>query len=260
LKKLQNISFIIILFFTGSYQLFAQSAPIDDENRRQFFYAGFGGGIAFPGGDLAERFGETGIASTGIHFKSYNNWLIGVDFDFFFGQNVKEDTILRHIGIFDGGTYHGSLIGTDGLLYIPDLGMRGFKLQIGGGKILPLLSPNPNSGLVLQGHVGFLQHKIRYYIQESGNVPQLNDEIKKGYDRLTNGISFSEFIGYQHFSDNKLINFSIGLEFTQALTQNRRTLNYDTMERDDTQRLDLMYAIKARWILPFYRRQSTSYY
>jgi hypothetical protein len=43
-------------------------------------------------------------------------------------------------------------------------------------------------------------------------VPQLKDDYKKAYDKLTYGPALSQFIGYSHFSDNRLYNYRIGFE------------------------------------------------
>ena len=67
-------------------------------------------------------------------------------------------------------------------------------------------------------------------------------------------MSFNPFIGYQHLSDNKLINFFVGVDFHYGLTQNRRTVNFDTGLPDTRQRTDLLLGIKAGWILPLYQR------
>lgn len=40
-----------------------------------------------------------------------------------------------------------------------------------------------------------------------GLCPRASSGIQKGYDRLTNGLALKEFIGYQHFSLNRRINF-----------------------------------------------------
>ncbi|MBA3901808.1 MAG: hypothetical protein H0X62_16670, partial [Bacteroidetes bacterium] len=117
---------------------------------------------------------------------------------------------------------------------------------------------NPNSGFFVLGGVGFLQHKVR--IENPGNAsPQIFGEYKKGYDRLTNGISTSQFIGYMFLSNNRLLNFFGGVEFVQGFTQNRR-FNYDNMDYDHTQRLDLLTGIKVGWVFPLYKKVPLKYY
>lgn len=106
---------------------------------------------------------------------------------------------------------------------------------------------------------GFLEHKIRIDVDKD-DVPELSGDYLKGYDRLTNGLALTEFIGYMHCGNNRLINFIFGFELTQAFTQNRRDFNFDQMKKDDNKRLDLLYGIKLGWFFPLYRHAATSYY
>jgi hypothetical protein len=90
--------------------------------------------------------------------------------------------------------------------------------------------------------------------------PQLAGDLKKGYDRLTNGPSVSEYFGYTYLSNNRLLNFFVGLECSQAFTKDRRIWDYQMMKPDDSQRLDLLYGLRAGWILPLYKRVPKAYY
>jgi hypothetical protein len=100
--------------------------------------------------------------------------------------------------------------------------------------------------------MGLFQHKIRIQDDPQVVVSSLAGDYKKGYDRLTNGLAITEFIGYQHFAKNRLINFYAGIELTQGFTQNRRDYNFDTFERDDAKRFDGLVGFKLGWVLPFY--------
>ena len=101
-----------------------------------------------------------------------------------------------------------------------------------------------------------LQHKIRI----EGAAPQLMGEYKKGYDRLSNGLALGEFIGYVHLGKNHFINFFAGFEIIEAFTKNRRSFNIDTIEKDDTKRLDILSGFKFGWIIPLYRRNADEFY
>ena len=92
------------------------------------------------------------------------------------------------------------------------------------------------------------------------NTPQVLDDYRKGYDRLTNGLSVSEFVGWQNFGDKSAYHFMIGFEFTQAWTKNRRTWDYATNTKLDNPRLDLLYTFKVAWFIPFRKREVTGYF
>lgn len=207
-----------------------------------------------PGGDLADRFGNN--SNIGITFlqKLKSNWLFGAEYDIIFGNNLVETGILDNLKTEDG-----VIIGEDGLAADVVLYERGFYTSLKVGKVLPVFNRNPNSGLMILLGGGLLQHKIRIDVANN-TAPQLTDETKKGYDRLTNGFAINQFIGYFNLSNNRLANFYVGVDITEAWTQNRRSYNYDTMMRDDTQRLDMLYGIRVGWIIPFYKRGSVKTY
>ena len=215
-----------------------------------------GGTFAYqlPGGDMADRFGNNFSVGGTFQWKTKKNWIFGIDGNFIFSDQVKENSILSEIS-----TSQGYVIGQDGFYAEVFLYERGFMFQAKAGKIVPVIGPNPNSGLMATIGVGLLEHRIR--IEDKGNrAPQVFDEYKKGYDRLTNGLSLTEFIGYTHFSDHRLINFMAGFEFTQAFTKNRRDYNFDTMMRDDKSRVDLLFGFRLAWIIPLYKRMPREYY
>lgn len=208
------------------------------------------GGIGVPGGDFADRFAPNGFAGGGMLYKTRKNLVLGIQGDFIFG-GVREGDALDHLRTDDG-----FLIGTDGGLWNPILYLRGYRIQGTVGYILPVMQSNENSGLMVRAGVGFLQHKIYYDVKDRQNLPQISPEMVKGYDRLTNGLVLTEYIGYYLMSPNRLVNLHIGFEFTQGFTQSRRSLNYDTKQPDTRNRLDLIYALKVHWMLPLYRKST----
>lgn len=138
---------------------------------------------------------------------------------------------------------------------------RGHHSGIYFGRLFPILSPNPNSGIVATIGTGIFTHKINFN-NISGDLTQLNGEYSKGYDRYTAGYSFTEFVGYQYLSNNRLLNFYGGIEFTQAFTKIRRGYQVD-YEVDDSRfgpRKDHMFSIQVGWILPLYKRPPKEFY
>jgi len=106
---------------------------------------------------------------------------------------------------------------------------------------------------------GYMQHKINIY-DVGKNVPQLNNDFKKGYDRLTGGFGLNQFIGYLHLSNNKIANFYAGFEFNQAFTKGMRGYQYDLMKEDNIKRTDIQIGFRIGWILPLYKRLNEYYY
>lgn len=202
--------------------------------------------IQFPMGDMDDRFGINNNIGGSFTFKMSHNYLLGVEANYLFGGNIHEDTMLNYLYTSSGG-----LIGIDGYLETVFLFERGMSFWGKFGKIIPVFNSNPNSGLTLMAGVGFLQHRIKLSDPDH-TLPNISGEYQKGYDRLTNGASLSQYVGYTHLDKRKLINFNIGLELIEAFTQSRRDWNFDQMKVDDSKRLDLLFGIKAAWILPFY--------
>jgi len=211
------------------------------------------GAVAIPGGDLSDRFGLFGKTGGGLYYRFGKQLYIGSSAHFLFNSNVKEESPLKDIS-----TEEGRIIGADGLLYLPELQMRGWQSTIWFGKLTEKVK-GTGSGLLTIFGIGFLEHRINYFLSEHGTVPQITGEYVKGYDRLSNGLAVSEYIAYHYLSANHLVNFNVGLEMTQAFTRNRREFDYALGQFDRKRRLDLIFALKASWILPFYKRKSIQF-
>lgn len=200
-----------------------------------------------PGGDMAGRFGNNFSFGTGTDLiTGKGNWIFGADFAYIFGGEVKQDVLatLR--------TPEGFIIGNNRSFADVQLRERGFFAGALVGKLIGIGKANPRSGIRLTVGAGLLQHKIRIQDDPFSGVPQLDDNYKKGYDRLSNGLALSQFIGYQILSLDKRVNFYIGLEFFQGFTMNRRDFNFDTRTKETSKRTDLLSGIRAGWVIPIY--------
>ena len=123
-----------------------------------------------------------------------------------------------------------------------------------------VLSPNPNSGIIIKAGVGYIQHWIRIRINEDKTIPSFEGDYAKGYDRLSSGLAISEFIGYLYMGNTRVLNFFVGFEFMQSWTTNRREVNFDTGMKDDGNRFDALNGFKIGWIIPIYKRTPKEYY
>ena len=228
--------------------------PNDTALSVPMFYASYA--FQMPGGDMADRFGPNSVIGGGFQFKSKTNWLIGANFDFIFGNEVKNGDSL----MFNLKTHNGQIINMAGNFADYSLYERGYSVTAKFGKVFPILAPNPNSGFYISVSAGYLQHKIRIEVMDN-SVPQLQDDYKKGYDRLAGGFMINEFIGYIYLSDNRLLNFFGGFEFTQSWTKPKRDVYFDTMEPDHiSKRFDMLNGFKIGWILPIFERQPEKFY
>lgn len=250
-RGVKNLS-LILVFVVLSMASLAQK-NISDTTIRFFAISGQLG-FQSPAGMLASRFGPGGLVGGTFLYKSVRNFTVEAGVGFLFSGIVHEDSILDPLK-----TEAGNFIGRDGNPVDVFLSQRGFVSTIKVGKIIPVMGPNDNSGIHLALGGGVMQHKIRIK-EEFEDLPQLAGDYRKGYDRLSNGWCLTQSIGYQHFGNYRFVNFYLGLEMFEGFTQNRRTINFDTKEHDNTQRLDLISTIVLKWYFPMYKRKPSEYY
>ncbi len=240
---------LVSLLITGRTQ--AQASLRDSVI--SMFSIDFSMGGHAPAGDMADRFGGNGFLGASVHYKTDKNWTFGIEGGFFFGSKVKENVAT---GIVSSEGYVIDQNGGFTELLVLE---RGMLVVATAGKVFPVFGPNPNSGLLVRLGAGMLQHKIRLETRNN-DVPQLEGDYLKGYDRLSNGLSIHQFIGYQYLSNKRLVNLTVGIEGYQAFTSSRRDFNFDLMSTDMTDRFDALYGLKVTWSFPIYRRASDGYY
>ncbi|MFM9008890.1 MAG: hypothetical protein ACKOQY_09995 [Bacteroidota bacterium] len=207
-----------------------------------------------PGGDLSTRFGMNQSIGMAAGYKWANGWMVGAEATLFFGSKIKEQ------GVFTGlTTAEGTIVGVDGLYGDIRLFERGYTVMATLSRLFPVKKPNPNCGFVVETGLGFMQHKIK--IDDKKNaVPAVRDPYVKGYDRLTNGIAFKQFIGYLHVGNRRLVNFYGGVEAIQGFTASRRSYNYSTMSVDDAPRIDLLFGLRVGWIIALFKEAPDPFY
>jgi hypothetical protein len=211
-------------------------------------------GAVLPLADLSDRFGLHNDIGLQISIKNRKNLLLGAGMQFYFGSSVREDSILKPIQ-----NEAGFIIGTDGFQYTPNLSMRGWSLSAHAGKVTGLGAVNPNSGVVLIGAAGFIQHRIDLNFEKEF-LPQLLGDYEKGYDRLANGLFLRQYIGYIYSGSERFLNLRVGMEWTESFTAPRRDANLDTGEIPSGNRLDIQAALKVAWVLPIYENPKLQYY
>ncbi len=201
-----------------------------------------------PSGDLGLRFGSNHNVGLSALRKTRGNYLFGLEGGFIFGNNVHEPGLLT--GVINR---QGQIVDMDGVMADVQLFQRGYAIHAVVGKIIPVIGPNPNSGIMVKLGGGYMRHKIRVQTQKN-EVPQLEGDYLEGYDRLAAGPAGMLYVGYQHFSNNRRINFNIGIETNIGITQPLRAYNFDTRSRETGNRFDGLTGIRAGWTIPIYKR------
>ena len=207
-----------------------------------------------PQGDMALRYGANSNLGMSAGVKFRNNYYLGAEGSFIFGNRINDNSMLNQL-ITDNGT----IVDQDGEPATVLLYQRGYTLMLTAGKVMPIVGPNPNSGILLKIGGGYMRHKLRIETQNNV-VPALEGEYVKGYDRLTAGPAGMFFAGYQHFGNNRLINFMFGFELNLGLTRNLRPYNFDTGRTDDGQRVDGLNGFRFGWTLPLHKNADDRIY
>jgi len=235
---------------------FAQQAFNQELQENPAFLFGFEYGYHLVGGDLIQRFGSNlNIGGIISYLPQNKNYHFGIKASYYFGDTVKQD-VLEHLR-----DKNGYILGINYEYAQVKLRQRGFETSAFISKVFPFGNQNSRTGLRVDLGIGLYQHWIRLQ-DDFVTAAQLNDPYDKGYDRLSNGLSLTQFVGYQYISKDKRINFYAGFDFLQAFTKNRRYYDFATMGVDTENRTDLMFGLKAGWILPIYIEKSpeTIYY
>lgn len=236
-----------LLIFSGS--AFAQGLPrVIEVGPQQGYLIGVQYSLLFPAADFAERFGIHSGLGLSVQYKTRKNLQFGLQYQALFGENVKEDNVLDILKNKDG-----QIVDANGNFSVINLAHRGHVMSADFCKVFGGKGIHVNSGFFAEAGVGMIWHKI--LIQASQvTVPQLTEEYKKGYDRLSGGLLLRQWFGYQFLDPGKRINFKAGLELGQGFTQSWRSWDIDRMAADTRKRKDLYAGFKISMILPVYTK------
>ncbi|NND06819.1 MAG: hypothetical protein HKN87_10610 [Saprospiraceae bacterium] len=210
-------------------------------------------GVGLPGGDLADRFGSHFDLGVGTSVLTQKGLFFGFGFNLLFGSDVKENVLSSLL------TTEGGIIGTDMQFASIFLRERGYHAYGRAGFLFKIRDLGKASGILCTGGIGVLSHRIRF-VDDFDSIIQLSEPYSRGYDRLSRGVSFHQFLGYLHLSKNRLVNFVAGFEFTQGLTSNVRRYNYDQRSTDTDRRIDLLSTMKIGWLFPIALTREQRYY
>lgn len=237
---------------------------------------GFSAGILMPGGGSASE-GALGGGMKDLYgspwldfalncdYKYKSNWLVTLDADLWFGLNSdnlqERSERMPNVYLPNGIAY--SWGGTDGYVTAYN---RGLAARIGGGKIIPVLKGNPNSGLLLKVSGGwFLQQTVFHQEFTEAPVPQVVDEYGKLYDHLRNGAILTESIGFVFMSNySTYVNVRISFDISQCFSWSSRPYIIDNKMglngKDNNRYFDLLYGVKLTWMFPLMGKTTYDYY
>lgn len=249
IKRLLSLFFVLITIQFS----YAQLSVSDTTLAMSLFQ--FQGGFHGTGGDMGKMYGTHAFVGFSYAYKTKSNILLGFDGTFLFGNQVNnQDQLMAGIKTESGG-----IIGIEGEFVDVLVAMRGYTAGFYVGKIWPIFGPNPNSGLVAKIGLNYMEHRT-YIEARQDDIPPIEGEYAKGYDRKRAGLALYEFIGYQHFSNSRFANFYVGLDFYQGFTTDYRSYNFDDMAPTNGDYFDTMIGFRVGWVIPVYRQVADKFY
>ena len=208
----------------------------------------------FPEADLKSRFGYLNQLGITAGYKDKSNFVYGLEGNFYFGNQVKNDSIFDFMR-----DNLGNISEADGQFASVQVLSRGFNIHAHFGKIFPIFGSNPNSGLYVSLGAGY--SLLKYRIQTTYDfVPILETENAKLYDRQTIGFSIHQFIGYSLINANKPIHFYAGFYANQGFSTFTRSWFYDQGPAPQGIMRDLQFGIRGGWYIPIYKRKAKTIY
>ena len=209
------------------------------------FNLNFGYGMEWPGGDMANRFGRNLKISIGAEQILSSKFYYGLDFDYKFNAQVKEDVFAPY------RAENGVLYGSFGVPSETIIRGRGMFIGIYAGKIFSKNIEIPK-GLKAGLGVGLLQHEL-IFNDDTQSFEIINGVYSKGYDRLSRGLAIKSHIGYMFVSKDKKLNMNFLVDYTLAFSHNVRKFNFDQAAFDTEGKIDHLIGLKFEILLPFYR-------
>lgn len=244
----------ILVILLGSFQVISQRNLRDSIIGTPWIGIHYGGN--WSNGDLAKRFGYWNHLGVMAGYKTKKNWFLGFDGNFMFTDQVKVSGLF--LGLIDE---FGTITDANGdIAKVLVLG-RGFNANVSVGKVFPILSPNENSGIFIQGGGGYLLNKLRIETRDQV-VPLIETDYRKGYDRLAVGFNLHQFVGYAFMASKGIINFYAGFYIQEGFTKFQRTINFDQPDIPVSKATlnDVQIGFRAGWFIPVYKRKPKDYY
>ena len=136
---------------------------------------------------------------------------------------------------------------------------RGFFSHFSIGKIVRT-GKSKKTGFYPSIGIGYSQSKILIETRNQ-NIPFLNEEYKKGYDKKRGGLSTKTGIDFRYFNRKNNWQFIVGSELIHSLTKNYRRYFYsDQIFSDNNLKNDLLFSLKFGLIIPINRTNNEKFH
>lgn len=255
MKKICLLILALCLYGNFYAQKFQERVTTTDSSAL-IVYTHFEFGYDIVLADLKTDFGNFLSAGTGINVKTKSNWMFGFTFNYQFEGKVKPNVLLEQFKYTRIVPANGNdpyfISSNGGSTYDVKFDYRGLYFKFLFGKVIPVWKKYENSGILLQGGIGVLQHYI-HIINPDNSVLSLTEDYRKGYDKLTLGFSLYQFIGYQHLNKRNLLCFYGGIEFSETFSKRQRQYDFILMDKDNKNYFDAFIGFKIGWIIPLYK-------
>lgn len=250
--KIKSLALIYLCFF--NFIIFSQTEL--DEKKFGHPILSFNYSLNQPIFNWKERYGIFNSIGGQMGYKTKRNWLFQIEGSFIFGNKIIESNILDNLK-----DSYGNITDDQGNIATTPLFSRGYTSSLLIGKLFTFGNKEIENGLLINFGLGFLSYKYRIETN-SVNIPQIENDYLKGYDRLTSGILLSQFLGYQYVSTKSLYNFYVGAYFQQGLTKNQRSIFFDQPNElvSNKIRFDGSYGLKLGWNIPFFNDKPKDFY
>lgn len=244
------IGILFYCIFTVQAQLQERVSVVDSTSL--IVYSQFEFSYNFPLADLRTDYHNFMSVGTGVDVKTDKNFIFGFHFNYQFGGKVRGEILNESFKelIAKGTNYFIDQKGVANNELSVDY--RGLYFNFVFGKIFPVSKYYRNSGIIVEGGVGVLQHYM-HITNPNNAILSLKGEYSKGYDKLTLGFSLYQFIGYQHITKRNLLCFYGGIEFSEIFSKRQRQYDFNLMKKDDNSYFESFIGLKFGWIIPLYK-------
>ena len=197
-----------------------------------------------PSGFFAELFENNPSIGTSFFIEKENNFFYGIEANYLFGNNINNESMILN-GITNND---GSITASDGYYANINFSRSGFSSNIFAGYAIHLNKTNL-SGVYFSFGTGYINQKIQIDTKNE-NIPQLNEEYKKGYDSANDGIFGKISINYKYYSKKGGIQISTGLFNSFARVKRLNSYLFNENNNDDSFHFGSTFGFNIGLIIP----------